>query len=70
MAVQIAPAAATEGFAIVVADPKFESEIEHAIAPDPEVRVAVKVTPSAWVLTAVPGTTTRLVGNTVTVVVP
>ena len=67
---QTAPAATTEGFAIVVADPKFESEMEHAIAPDAEFKVAVKIWGPAKVQIAVPGSTTSRVGNTVTVVVP
>ena len=67
---QTAPAATTAGFAIVVADPKFESEMEHATAPDAEFRTAVKIWAAATVLIAVPGATTSRVGNTVTVVVP
>ena len=59
MTVQTAAAATTEGFAIVVADPKFESEMEHAIAADAEFRAAVKIWAPAKVLIAVPASGTE-----------
>ena len=71
VAVQTKFAAATVGAAIVVALPKSESEMEHAILPDPE---AVAATVKAWapaaVSIALPGATTSGNGKTVIVVVP